>query len=225
MKRFRELIVEIRKKYPGGDFFADFESSTLGEPIRRKHYRSYNDALMMLDDDSWDILKAKAIDHFKDKREGQRKQGFFNQLNEAFAYRYLLHRGFKNIRLIREASQKRPDIRFDDQEKESYCEVKTIGISDNEIERRSSERVYDGGVYFSLSSGFLNKLGTDIEQAWEQIRSLGNTGLVFIVARFDDISLDYYSRYRQQLTEFCQSRGFTNLIIKIGHRGNMRIRI
>ncbi|MGA8409167.1 MAG: hypothetical protein WB680_18480, partial [Candidatus Acidiferrales bacterium] len=109
MKRFRELIAAVREKHPSDTFFADFESSCLREPLKRKHYRCYNDALMLLDDESWNILKEKAVKYFMVRREGQLKEGFFNQLNEAFAYRYLLHRGMENIRFVKEAKVKRPD--------------------------------------------------------------------------------------------------------------------
>lgn len=225
MKRFRELVADIRKRYPADDFFADFEKSCRLEPFKKKHYRSYNDALILLDNESWNILKEKAIGHFGNEREGQRKQGFFNQLNEAFAYRYLLRRGFRNVRFIKEGNERTPDISFVDRGTQSHCEVKTIGISDGEINRRSSHKLYDCGVYFNLSRGFQSKLGAAIDRAWEQIHSLGESGLVFILVRFDDMVLDHYRRYRKQLTEFCRSRGFENLAIKIGHRGNKRIHI
>src|SRR6267143_826505 len=120
MKRFRELIADIRKKYPDDKFFVDFESSCRVEPAKARHYRSYDDALMLLDDMSWNILKGKAIEHFGNERDGQRKQGFFNQLNEAFAYRYLMRKGFGNVRFIEEGNRKRPDIRFVDRKKERY---------------------------------------------------------------------------------------------------------
>ena len=225
MKKFRELVADVRVRYPADDFFADFESSCQSEPAKRKHYRSYNEALMLLDDDSWNILKEKALVHFGNEREGQRKQGFFNQLNEAFAYRYLLRKGFRNIRFIEEAAQKTPDISFTDRGTRGYCEVKTVGISNDEINRRSSHKVYDCGVYFSLGTGFQNKLGADIDRAWEQIRSVGDHGLVFVLIRFDDIALDHYPRYRRQLTEYCHNRGFMNVVFKISHRGNRRIQI
>jgi hypothetical protein len=225
MKRFRELVADTRKRYPADDFFADFEKSCQLEPYKKRHYRSYNDALLLLDNESWNILKEKAIEHFVNEREGQRKQGFFNQLNEAFAYRYLLRKGLKNVRFIKEGKQKSPDIYFVDRGTESYCEVKTVGISDDEIIRRSSNGVHDAEVYFNLSTGFTNKLAANIDRAWEQIHSLGETGLVFILVRFDDMALDYYSRNRRQLTEFCRNRGFKNVVIKIGHRGSKIIRI
>jgi hypothetical protein len=206
MKRFRELVADVRVRYPADDFFADFENSCQAEPLKRKHYRSYNEALMLLDDESWNILKEKAIVHFGNEREGQRKQGFFNQLNEAFAYRYLLHKGFRNIRFMNEGEKKTPDISFLDRGTKSYCEVKTVGISDD------------------LGTGFQNKLAADIDRAREQVHTVGDHGLVFILVRFDDVALDHYRRYRKQLTEFCRSRGLVNVIFKIDHRGNKIIR-
>ena len=222
MERFRELVAGTRKSCPDDDFFANFENNCR-TPTVRKHYRCYNDALMTLDDESWNILKQKAINHFQNERDGQRKQGFFNQLNEAFAYRYLLHQGFKYVRLIKEGKSKSPDIRFVDRGAKSYCEVKTVGISDDEIRRRAGGSVHDGAVYFALSTGFLDKLADDITRAWKQIHSLGDNGLVFVLVQFDDLALDHYRRYRKQLTEFSQTRGLGNLILKVGHRGNRRI--
>jgi hypothetical protein len=225
MKRFRELVRAARDRFPGDDFFADFESGSRLQPSRLKHYRPYNDALMLLDNKSWITLEEKALKHFRNERNGQRKQAFFNHLNEAFAYRHLLRRGFKNIRFIEEAKEKRPDLGFVDRGTECYCEVKTIGVSDDEIKRRETHGVQDGNVYFNLSPGFLNKLATTVETAWTQIRSLGEHGLVFILINSDDIAHDHDKRHRKQLTEFYQSQGFENLVIKMGYLGNRGIRI
>jgi hypothetical protein len=221
MRRFRELVADTRKTFPDDDFFAGFENNCRTTIV--KHYRSYNEALMVLDDESWKILKEKAINHFQHERDGQRKQGFFNQLNEAFAYRYLLHKGFNDVRFIKEGKGKSPDIHFINGGTESCCEVKTLCISDDEISRRTGHSVYDGAVYRVLDSGFLNKLDHDIAKAWEQIHSFGENGLVFILIQFDDIALDHYRRYRKQLNEFSKTRGFENLILKVGYRGNRKI--
>jgi hypothetical protein len=225
MKRFRELIARIQERYPSDDFFAKFEQSCGAEPSIRSHYRSYNKALMLLDNKSWSVLSEKAINHFRDERKGQRKQGFFNQLNEAFAYRYLLRRGFKDIQFIKETKGKTPDISFVDRGTVGYCEVKTIGISDAEINRRETPGVHDGRVYFNLSVKIQRTLESDIREAWAQIHSVGENGLIFVLIRFDDIASDYYERNRKQLTEFCRIRRFENLVIKIDHRGSKGIRI
>lgn len=223
VKRLRELIAEIRTRYPSDDFFADFEESCRVETEKRRHYRCYNDVLMLLDHDSWNILKQKAIEHFMEEREGQRKQGFFNQLNEAFAYRHLLRKGFRNVRFIPEGAMQTPDISFLDGGKQSYCEVKTVGISVLEINRRTRQTAFDGAVYTNLNELFLNKLSAAVDRAWEQIHSVGRTGLVFILVRFDDFVLDHYRRYREQLSKFCRDKGFQHMVIKVGHQRNRRI--
>ena len=94
MTRISEIIANIRHEHPNDDFFSDFENSCRIEPTKRKYYHAYNKSLMAIDEESWLILKGKALQHYLNHRSGQRKQGFFNQLNEAFAYRYLVSTGF-----------------------------------------------------------------------------------------------------------------------------------
>jgi hypothetical protein len=86
MKRILELIVDVRRRDPNDRFFSNFEHSCQISEQKTKYYSAYNNALMVLDDESWQILKEKALQHYFDHpRKGQKKQGFFNQLNEAFA--------------------------------------------------------------------------------------------------------------------------------------------
>ena len=75
MKRISEIIADIQHKYPNDDFFSDFENSCRVELTKRKYYHAYNKSLMLLDNDSWQILKDKAIQHYRVHREGQKKQG------------------------------------------------------------------------------------------------------------------------------------------------------
>ena len=159
-------------------------------------------------------------------RPGQTKQGFFNQLNEAFAYRYLVHKGFRNVRFVREGKGRNPDIGFDDRDGRShYCEVKTLGISNDEINRSSRGEVYDGSVYSSLSEGFLSKFNAALIGARQQICARGADGLVYIIIKFDDFTLDYYRTYRKQLIMSLRTRRSENLFIKVGVLGNRRIYI
>lgn len=223
MKRIREIIGDLRNRYPNDDFFCNFEKSCRISTEKRTYYNLYNKALMVLDDDSWQILKNKALKHYFNHRKGQRKQGFFNQLNEAFAYRYLIGKGFGNVRFIEEGNRTSPDIKFTVNNTQSYCEVKTLSISDNEINRRNSQTVIDGRVYISLSDGFLNKFSDAVDTANQQIHAWGSNGLVYVIMFFDDIALDYYHIYRKQLIAFSSSHRFENLLIKIGLRGSKRI--
>jgi hypothetical protein len=225
MTRISEIIANIRHEHPNDDFFSDFENSCRIEPTKRKYYHAYNKSLMAIDEESWLILKGKALQHYLNHRSGQRKQGFFNQLNEAFAYRYLVSKGFKDVRFIKEGKGKKPDIKFTVKNTQNYCEVKTLGISNDEINRRSTIIVYDGSVYVSLGKGFLNKFNDAFTSARQQIYSLGPNGLVYIIILFDDMTLDYYQDYRKQLITFSKNQGFDNLYIKIGLLGNRRIRL
>ena len=223
MIRIRELIADVRSRYPKDDFFGNFEYSCRISAAKRASYRAYNRALVSLDDESWNILKRKALRHYFDYRKGQKKQGFFNQLNEAFAYHYLVIKGFRDVRFIEEAKETRPDIAYTIQGKQNYCEVKTLGISNDEIERRCTIAAHSGSIYASLSDGFLHKFDDSFQIARRQIGAVGSNGLVYIIMRIDDIALDYYQDYRKQLISFATTHGFDNLFIKIGLLGNKRI--
>lgn len=226
MKRILEIVAEIKKRYPSDKFFSSFESSCRTNPEKKKSYRIYDDALMMLDNESWQILKCKALEHYMDHRKGQKKQGFFNQLNEAFAYRYLVRKGFKDVRFIKEEKkEKSPDIRYSVHNTPSYCEVKTLGISDDQINRRNTIAVSDGSDYVRLKDGFLNKFRDAICTARQQICAFGSNGLVYVIINLDDFTLDYYQNYKKQLIAFSENHGFSNLFIKIGLRGNKSIYI
>jgi len=136
MKRIRELIETVTRVYPQDRFFLDFEESCRTNAAKGAAYRTYNDALQVLDGQSWQILKDKAVAHFRDHRRGQLKQGFFNQLNEAFAYRFLVRRGCIGVVMLPERGASTPDIRYVEAGWVKHCEVKTLGLSDEEIHRR-----------------------------------------------------------------------------------------
>lgn len=233
MKRIRELIEEIRRRYPGDNFFASFEMNDPIYQANKKEYLAYNRALMALDNDSWKLFKEKAVGKFlSNQREGQKKQGFFNILNEAFAYKYLTGKGFKNNSFVKEYNSnngpKKPDLGFYINNTRSYCEVKTLGISDIEIGRRHKISKFGWAAvpyrdWVNLIDEFLKKFSNAIEIARQQIGVLGTNDLIYIIIRFDDSSLYYYTNYRRRLIKFCKDKKYHNLFIKIGVLGNRRI--
>ena len=77
MKRIREIVADIRNRYPSDDFFSDFEETYRISESKRKVYQAYGRALNKLDDQSWQVLKEKALRHFQDHRKGQRETEFF----------------------------------------------------------------------------------------------------------------------------------------------------
>lgn len=225
MKRVREIIADIRNRYPTDDFFSDFEETYRISVSKRKAYQAYGRVLNKLDTQSWQTLKEKALNHFKNHRNEQKKQGFFNQLNEAFAYSYLINQSCENVNFLKEDGNKNPDLEYVFKNSKGYCEVKSLGISDDEINRRGSLSAINGEVYYSLTDGFLNKFHQAICTAWEQINSLGKEGLVYVIVNFDDIALDHYKNYRQQLISYCKQNEIRSVFIKIGYLGKKRIDI
>ena len=219
MDRIREIIDCVRSRYPEDDFFSNFEESCRNLPTKQIYYEKYNNALMVLDNESWQILKEKALRHFLNHRLGQRKQGFFNILNEAFAYQYLVNKGYKNIKFVEENGvQRRPDITFLFNNGIKFCEAKTINISESEIIRRANNAnnivVHDTEIiYGKLDDGFFNKFSYDVNKAREQ---LIDSGLIFIIIKFDDYTLDFYGNYRSKLINFIKDRQCHNLVIQIG---------
>ena len=224
MTRFRELIAAVKKRYPNDGFFAGFEESCRRSVGKRRAYQTYQDALRVLDEESWQVLKDKTVRHYRDHRRGQLKQGFFNQLNEAFAYRWLVRQGFSGVRMVPENNRRTADIEFREDGHRRHCEVKTIGLSDDEINRRQ-ERRYDGARYEQLGQGLLNQLSDAVRKARAQIGAHNSDGWVYIVLIWDDMALDYYQRHRRTIIAHCRSKGLDNVYIKVGLRWFRRIRI
>ncbi len=224
MHHIRQLIALAKATYPDDDFFAGVEQTLKLMPEARTQYRPYERALSTLDSESWIVLRDKAIAHFTDHRVGQRKQGFFNQLNDAFAYQYLVRRGYEHVRILRETGKTQPDIEYMDGGEKRFCEVKTIGISDAVIARRTKVQVTSSSIYQDLSSEFLSKLESTLNAADLQIKARRGTGLIFLLMYFDDFTLDHYNRYREQISACLESHMAESIYIKIGLTGRKHIR-
>ena len=224
MKRILELIATVTRAYPQDPFFVDFKESCQTNVAKRAAYRSYDDALQVLDSQSWQILKDKAVAHFRDHRRGQLKQGFFNQLNEAFAYRFLVRHGCTEVAMLPENGTSIPDIRYFKDGRMKHCEVKTLGLSDVEIHRRESQAV-STNAYVELDEGFFRKLTSCVDAAKAQIETQNTSGLVYLMVIWDDIALDFYSNYRRKIVKFCHEQNISDLYVKMGLRGNRRLHI
>ena len=221
MQRIQELVDEVRARYPNDDFFSNFEQSCHENKLKREFYLTYESTLVDLDDEAWIALKEKCIRHFKNHREGQLKTGFFAQLNEAFAYKYLVSHGYSNVVFLHEGITKQPDLRFESQTVVGFCEVKSIGISDEEISRRASRECFDGSSYARLSHEFIKKLQDKINTSKTQVGDLSRTHLVYVVIEFDDFTHDYLAEYRQQLHEFVSDYPSNAVILQIGLKGEI----
>ena len=131
-----------------------------------------------------------------------------------------------DVRFIKEDKKNSsPDLAYSFHKKQKYCEVKTLGLSDELIKRRKTIAVFDGSDYEKLNNGFLNKYSDAICKARHQIHAFGSGGLVYIIINFDDFTLDYYQNYKKQLLSFSRKREFNDVFIKIGVHGNKSITI
>ena len=223
MRRIYELVALIEKEHSNDHFFANLKQTLEFAPEVRAQYRAYERALSILDLDSWNVLRNKALEHFIDHGLGQRKQGFFNQLNEAFAYEHLIRKGFQGVQILRETGKILPDIQYTDRQVIKYCEVKTVGISDDLIARRESMQATSSEIYYQLSAEFLNKLRSSIDVAADQLRTKGSNGLIYLLMLFDDFTLEHYKTYRKQVTSCIQSHPAINIHIKVGILGRRYI--
>ena len=224
MARLRQLIAAVHERHPDDRFFQDFDESCRIEDGKRRAYRTYEDALRVLDERSWQVLKDKSVRHYRDHRRGQLKQGFFNQLNEAFAYRWLVRRGCTGVRMVPEGRSKTADIRYFEGGQRRHCEVKTIGLSDDEIERRRT-RNYANARYEQLGQGLLNQLSDAVHRARTQIEAHGTHGWVYVILLWNDMALDYYQEHRRQIIAYCRAHSLDDVYIKVGSRWFRRIRI
>ncbi|MES2770797.1 MAG: hypothetical protein V4623_02290 [Pseudomonadota bacterium] len=224
MRRMRTLVRRARAAYPDNTFFDSLEETLRISSQARASYRAYDKALSSLDPKSWKVLSDKAVKHFCDHRSGQLKQGFFNQINEAFVYQFLVRQGYTNVSVLAEDGKKTPDLSYMKGASIGYCEVKSIGMSDKEIVRTEHEAVFDAEeIYHERPSGFLKKLGDAIKQGDAQIRSKGATGIVFVVVQFDDFTLAHYGRYSEQIKQLLAQHEVLEVFIKVGLLGDKKI--
>ena len=223
MQRIRELVASVKTAHPNDHFFANIEGTWKTSRQARAQYVGYDRALQALDPESWSELKAKAIAHFPDHRKGQLKQGFFNQLNEAFAYEHLIRSGCKGVRILKETGKTIPDIAYNFQGMPGHCEVKTIGISQEQLARWEKIQAFSGTIYSQLSDGFLGKLDSALTSADSQIAAKETTGLIYVVVLFDDFTLMYYETYRKQILTKIRQHKSPNIRVKIGLLGQRSI--
>jgi hypothetical protein len=224
MRHICELIALAKVAHPHDGFFSNLDDTMKVLPEVRAQYQAYERALASLDPNSWAVLRDKALAHFTDHRTGQRKQGFFNQLNEAFAYQYLVGRGYGQVRVLREVGKTQPDIEYMDGPEKCFCEVKTIGISQELIARREAVQAHCSSIYYELSTGFLDKFCSTLETAERQIKACGSKGLIYLVVHFDDFTLEHYKTYKRQITACLEAHTTENVYVKIGLRGEKHIR-
>lgn len=224
--RLRSLLNDLKSGAHANDLYLEQFDAAFELEHFQELVDAYDEALVSLDEPAWDQLKQKAIDHFRDENIGRGKDGLFNHLNEAFAYHYLVRHGYRNINFIPESpNKKKPDLSYSLGNELRFCEVKTLNLSREEISRLNYREPFEPHkIYGELNEKFFrSKLKPHLDKASKQIQSNG-MGFVFIIINFDDFTLQFYEKYKQQIMEYLASE-FPDLDVymKIGILGSLEI--
>lgn len=224
--RFYELINELRCVKNDQYVIDLLDALKESEDVFPAFY-AYESAFLIMDDESWSILKSKAKEHYNQNRKIDDVlifKCFYDQINDAIAYRYLYDLGCSEIKILKESKEVTPDISYVMDGVVLYCEVKTINVSDGELVRRRKSGFLDISIYQYLNDGFLKKLKENIEKAMKQITSKGG-GLVFIIVNFDDFVMTFLDDYKDSIVKFLKGEKYdsSQIVIKVGVPGQMYI--
>jgi hypothetical protein len=129
------------------DAYFQINDTKFEDPIKKRYFRRIEDDLRGLDADAWDALKGAAAQRLLPTKD-RGWQPLFDTLNEAKAYNHLVSIGCTSIAFIPRSRQQRvrtPDLQALSDSVKTFCEVKTINMSADEVERLRS-----GGVGTTL---------------------------------------------------------------------------
>ena len=219
MHRVLELVSATRTAHQSDTFFAGLEQSLAARSSKRRFYAAYERAFAKLDEESWGNLKSKAVAHFHESRPHQLKGPFFDQLNDAFAYCWLLGQHFQHVKVLREQNgshqSKQPDIAYQHQGVGYFCDTKTINTSANELQNRNVIAYRDSSRYAVLHPTLLKKYDDAINYGKEQINALGKNGLVFVIAWEDDFTGTYADKHREAVRTHLRTHAFP-VVVQFG---------
>lgn len=202
MPRIYELKDIVAEPSHPDACFRNIEDGLDSSSSKLNAYLKLERQLQALGADSWADLRERAALFMQKRHPGRGWQELFNIFSEARAFGYLGGIGCTDVRFIKRAEGKTPNIAAMRGGSPVFCEVKTINISDDEVRRR--QRVVDVGFAASetsvhLSEKFLNKLSSTLEGAVEQLDAADPERkaqrFVFVVVHFDDWVGDYQAEY------------------------------
>lgn len=208
MSRLEALLKIVSTQYPDDWWITAFKVMLdNGDGILLDQLKIYSRPLDLLDEESWKVIRDKATTSFRQNIRRRGKQSFFNLLNETLAYEYLVESNYENVSLLKEHGKvKVPDVKFSKDGSDYYCEVKTIGVSEEELDRAGKEDCYDSSVYSELGERFFDKLSSVVNTAIEQINTESPENVIYIILNFDDFVGFYHETYKTQLENFLQEK-------------------
>jgi hypothetical protein len=206
-------IYEIRDAFPHPD---QLDASLAAIPRKLTIYREIEADLQALDELSWHFLKSELVSCRRDSKRGW--QSLFDKLNQAKAYRYLKGAGYTDIEFIPPSSLngcKTPDLRACRKSEKALCEVKTINVSDVEVQRRASGGVQ--AISDQLDPEFFDKLRSTLTAAESQIKAYesepATKKIAYVIVNFDDRFHEYANHYQNQIAEFTSQFAELNMEI------------
>jgi len=201
MERVADLVYSVDPGAHDGAYFQGFVRDIEALPDKLDVWRKRESEFSQLDEAAWQNLKGRAVPRGRTRDERRAWQGFIACLNEARGYIYLKSLGCNDIQFVPESTTPAPDLVGSLHGQKVYCEVKTLQISDTEIDRREANDV--GSTRPRLAPPFLNKVASTLERAKSQIGGLGQSkGVILMVVNFDDWIGDYKNDYYLQIDEF-----------------------
>jgi hypothetical protein len=186
-------------------YFQDFENRFQDRPDWRRAFIRWEKEFQGLDSHAWAFLKSEASQYLVRKDPGGRgSHQLFDILNQAPAYNYLKGVGCSSIRFIpRSRKQRTPDLEGFLDSGRVLCEVKTINISDTEVQARRESKARN--IKSQLPEEFFRKLHSDITHAKQQLYAYDSTSgvrhFVYLNVCFDDFFGDYQEEYFQQINQ------------------------
>ncbi|MGB9026140.1 MAG: hypothetical protein WCC40_09290 [Rhodomicrobium sp.] len=212
VSELRDLSIDLHS--PEAYFRADDDK--LSAPHKRKFFLALERDLQGLNAEAWEFLKGEARPHLKAPHPKRRWQQLFDKLNEAKGYHYLVSMGCENVKFIPRAKTRgveTPDVKGLLDAATILCEVKTINVSDDEINRFAARLV--GKITLHLAKGFFDKLGNDIRKAAAQLSAFDDGSaarrIVYVVFNFDDRLHEYADEYQRQIEAYIASEALANI--------------
>ena len=199
---------DIAQTPPSSDAcFLNFEESLSESPTKYKHFRDIELELQNLDSTSWEHLKAEVAPLLKKRHPTRGWQALFDKLNEAKGYGHLRRLGCTNIGFIPRSAvggQQTPDLQAVLGPINVLCEVKTINISECEVNHRISGS--SRSILLQLPIGIFKKLKSDLEAAREQLAAVFTNApvrnIIYLIINFDDSLHEYADDYAGQISTF-----------------------
>jgi hypothetical protein len=196
-----ELIQAVRKQCPSSEYFSNFESSIDEMPDKRKHWEFYESRLLALADSDWSVLLNKIVPRFRTKDQNRGWQTAIDGLNEAVAYDFFKTKGMSGVMFVQETNTKTPDIIGSFHDIRFVSEVKTINVSDIELNVRRAQK--SNCIEDVLSTDFFHKFENILKASKSQLCDfLDVPNILFVIPNFDDSLHEYAESYFSQISKW-----------------------